>query len=91
MVIGHRSLRLGLAVYHPGRQLVLSAGVLGKVLPDSLLKIGRLRIVDGENRGEAKLADDLMGQRLFIVCAGTVGKQHNQHSFCSVINEMLLL
>ena len=95
-MIGHRRLllHLGIGAAQPGdagRRGVLAPGILGELRADGLLKIGGLHAVDGENRREPQLADDLMGQRLFIVRAGTVGKQHNQHSFCSVINEMLLL
>ena len=70
MVVGDGRLRLWLTVDDLGRQNVLLPGVLGKILPDTLLKIGRLHIVDGENGGKAQLADDLVGQRFFIVGAG---------------------
>ena len=81
VVVGDGRLRLWLTVDDLGRQNVLLPGVLGKILPDMLLKIGRLHIVDGENGGKAQLADDLVGQRFFIVGAGTVGKQHKNSSF----------
>ena len=81
VVVGDGRLRLWLTVDDLGRQNVLLPGVLGKILPDTLLKIGRLHIVDGENGGKAQLADDLVGQRFFIVGAGTGGKQHKNSSF----------
>ena len=81
MVIGDGGLGFRLAVYHFGGKHVLLPGVLGEILPDTLLKVGRLHVVDGENGGKAQLADDLMSQRFFVMWMGMIGKQHQKHSF----------
>ena len=60
---------------------ILPTGVLREFLPDGLLKIGGLHVVDGEDGGEPQLADDLMGRGFFIMGPGMTGEQHETCSF----------
>ena len=81
MIVGDGSLLL-----HPGRGaaqsgdfwggLILPAGVLGELIPDRLLKVGGLHIVDGENGRETQLADDLTGRCSAVMDSGTLIKEH---------------
>ena len=88
VVIGHRRLllHLGIGAAQPGdagRRGVLAPGILGELRADGLLKIGGLHAVDGENRREPQLADDLMGRGVAVVGPGMIGKQHVACSFAS--------
>ena len=62
---------------------MLLAAILGKFVPDDLLKISRLRIIDGKDGREAELADDFVDRGIVKVGSGAVGKQHKKCSFAN--------
>ena len=73
---------LGLAGLGEGALLLL--GVLGEDGPDTVLKLRRVGAVDGEDGGEAELADDLMDRRLGVMGTGKLGQQHGNGPFLMV-------
>ena len=58
--------------------------VAGKVAANGLLKSHRFLGGDGEDGGEAKLADDLHQRIHGVLIPVVVGKQHGDRSFLSV-------
>jgi hypothetical protein len=64
---------------------LLLAAILGKFVPNDLLKISRFRRIDGENGGETQLADYLVNGSVSVECSGPVGKQHGELSFVIVM------
>ena len=81
VVVGNGLLRLqrgGVPLLdHLGGELLLTGRILGEVLADGLLKLGGLLGADGQDGGEAELADHLHQRGAGVLIAFVWCKQHS--------------